>query len=281
MLSTEISQLDEMLQLLNGFHDDSSAFKRTNICDYVRKNGKIAIFAYASLLWNPIEYVDKKIWNCILHGYAKGFICEDFVYRGTTDFTGLTMGLQEDSDSYVNGALLISNGDQVIPFLKAFVERETPTSINGTKMDIYRYDFVKIIMPDYSVQYALTCVVNRNSSFYLNPQLTLDEQAQKMARAYGKSGTNLQYLKRAIETYCSYDLKDSCTAELEDLYNKIILCRQSLPENDQKCLEIYDELKTLEERQEVVRSQRLTTCQASIAPYLHRSICVQQLFAQC
>jgi cation transport regulator ChaC len=275
MFSTESTKLDETLKLLNGLHDDSSLSKRKAICNYVRENGMIAVLAYGSLLWNPIEYVDTMICNCILHGYAKGFICEDFVYRGTTNFTGLTMALQEDSDSYVNGALLIPNANQIIPFLRAFVERETPTNIYGTKMDIYRYDFVEIVMPDRSIQYALTCIVNKKSLFYLNPQLTLDEQAQKMAIAYGKNGTNFQYLQRALKTYRDYGLNDSCTAELEDLYAKIISCRQNLPINDQKWLDIYDELQTLEERQQVVTSQNLATFQASIAPYPHRSICLQ------
>lgn len=279
MISTKLPELDEMLQLLNGLHDDSSSSKRRMICNYVEENGIIGVFAYGSLLWNPIKYVGKTIYNCILHGYAKGFICEDFVYRGTMDFTGLTMALQEDSNSYVEGALLMSNANQVIPFLQAFLEREAPTSIYGVKMDIYRYDFVEIVMPNGGVQYALTCIINKNSSFYLNPPLKLEEQAQKMARAYGNNGTNLPYLKRLLEKYNEYDLKDSCTDALEELYEKIISCRQSLPINDQEWLKMYDELQTLEERQQVVKSQ-IATFQASIASDLHRSSYLQQLFSQ-
>jgi cation transport regulator ChaC len=279
MTKTDLAELDETLKLLNGLHDNLS--KRIQICKYVEDNGIIPVFAYASLLWNPIEYVDQMIVDCTLYGYRKGFICEDFIYRGTMNFTGLTMGLQEDPHSNVNGVLLISNANQVIPFLKAFVERETPTSINGTKMDIYQYDLVKIIMADgISSQYALTCVVNTNSLFYLNPQLTLEEQAQKMARAYGQNGTNLQYLQRAIQMYHKFNLNDSCTAEIEDLYDKIILCRQSLSINDQKWLEIYDELQTLEERQKIVATQTLVAFQTNIEPYLHRSICLQELCSQ-
>ncbi len=94
----------------------------------------------------------------------------------------------------------------------------------------------------------MTCIVNKKSLFYLNPQLTRDEQAQKMAKAYAKNGTNFQYLKRALKIYRDYGLNDSCTAELEDLYAKIISCCQNLPINDPKWLDIYDELQTLEER---------------------------------
>ena len=180
----EFPELDETLKLLTSLHDNS--FERMEICKYVQENDIIAVFAYGSLLWNPVEHVERMIFNCTLDGYTKGFICDDFIYRGTTDFTGLTMGLQEDPQRHVSGALLISSGDKIIPFLNAFVKREIPVSINGTKMDIYRYDFVKVVMPDGMSIDALTCVVNKNSLFYSSRQLTLDEQAQKMARLMDK-----------------------------------------------------------------------------------------------
>jgi len=279
MTSMKYSELDETLKLLNGLQDDS--YKRLEICKYVQEYGKIAVFAYGSLLWNPFEYVDQMIFNCTLHGYKKGFMCEDFIYRGTMNFTGLTMGLQKDSNETVNGALLISSADHVLPFIQAFVARETPSSIDGTVMDIYTYDFVKICMPDgISHQYALTCIVNPDRLFYLTPQLTLDEQAQKMARAYGQNGTNLQYLQRAIKTYQKFNLQDSCTCEIEDLYDKVLLYRQSLSISDQKWLEIYDELQTLEERQKLAKPQTLLGFQAEIESHLYRSIYLQQICQQ-
>jgi len=275
------SELNETLKLLNGLHDDSCERKRNEISEYIEKNGQIAVFAYGSLLWNPFDHVDKMIFDCTLHGYKKGFVCEDFVYRGTMDFTGLTMGLQEDLYGTVNGALLISNADRAIPFLKAFVDRETPVSINGTVMDIYTYDFLKIIMPDgISHQYALTCVVNTKSSFYSSRKLTLDEQAQKMARAYGQNGTNLQYLRKVIDMYDKFNLHDSYTSEIENLYEKVILYRQKLSINDQKWLKIYDELQTLEERQKVAKSKALVEFQTSLESYLHQSVYLQQIWQQ-
>jgi cation transport regulator ChaC len=272
MISEQFTELDKTLQSLNGLHDDSSSSIREVICNYVRENGMIAIFAYASLLWNPIEHVAETIYNCILNGYAKRFICEDFVYRGTTECTGLTMGLQEDPDSYVNGALLISKADKIIEFLRAFVERETPTSINGIKMDIYRYDFVPIVKPDGSIQYALTCMANKKSSFCLKQQLTLDQQARKMAIAYGNNGTNLQYLQRALDSYSEHGLKDSCTDKFKDLHNKINSCREKFQDDVKNWLKEYDELKTPEERQSVLPPpQDLLNRQANNASDLPRT----------
>jgi cation transport regulator ChaC len=279
MISMEHSELDKALKLLNGLDNDSH--KRIEIIKYVQQSGKIAVFAYGSLLWKPFEYVDEMIFDCTLDGYKKGFICEDFIYRGTMNFTGLTMGLQEDSDGYVNGALLISSTDGVIPFIKAFVERETPTSVNGIVMDIYTYDFVKIVMPDgVSTHYALTCIVNPNSLFYLNPQLTLEEQAQKIALAYGQNGTNFQYLQRVIDAYHKFNIEDSCTCEIEGLHDKVLLYRQSLSISDQKWLEVYDEPKTLEGRQKEAKPDVLMGFQASIEPHLHRSLGIERICQQ-
>ena len=279
MNEIEFWELDETLQSLDGLHENPS--KRMEICKYVEENNLIAVFAYGSLLWNPVEYVEKRICNCTLEGYRKGFICEDFIYRGTKRFTGLTMGLEEDSQSYVKGALLIARAHQIIPFVEAFLERETPTIINGVRMNIYRYDFVKVILPDgITCGYALTCIVNEKSEFHMNPRLTLDQQAKKMALAYGQNGTNLQYLQRAIYTYEQLKLKDSCTDELEELFRQVIFYRQNLSTKDQDWLRIYDELSTMEERQRTVKIYALVACQASVEPWLRRSMYIQRLCSQ-
>jgi cation transport regulator ChaC len=266
--------LDETLKLLNGLHDDLS--KRNNIIKYIQENRKISVFAYGSLLWNPIGPINEIISDCILHQYTKGFFCEDFVYRGTTCFTGLTMGLQKDLQGTVNGALFISNGDQIIPFIKAFVKRETPINFNGTIMDIYSYDFVKVIMPDgINIEYALTCVVNIKSQFYLNQQLTLTEQAYKIGQAYGLNGTNFQYLEKLTNIYRQLNIYDTFTSDLKDLYDKVMLYRQSLSNNDHKWLQIYDQLQTLEERKEAVKTQSPVAFEAIIQSYSYSSVYFQ------
>ena len=279
MSQVDSLELSKVLELFDGLRDNPS--KRMEICKYVEENNLIAVFGYGSLLWNQIRHVNDMIYNCTLEGYRKGFICEDIIYRGTKRFTGLTMGLEEDSQSYVKGALLIATAHQIIPFVEAFLERETPTIINGVRMNIYRYDFVKVILPDgITCGYALTCIVNEKSEFHMNPRLTLDQQAKKMALAYGQNGTNLQYLQRAIYTYEQLKLKDSCTDELEELFRQVIFYRQNLPTTGQDLLRIYDELSTMEERQRTVNSYALVACQASVEPWLHRSMCIQRLFSQ-
>ena len=88
----DLIQLDETLKLLNGFNNNS--LKRNKLINNIKSKGRISIFAYGSLLWNPVKYLDYFISNCILNNYQKGFFCEDFIYRGTNCFTGLTMALK-------------------------------------------------------------------------------------------------------------------------------------------------------------------------------------------
>jgi cation transport regulator ChaC len=249
-------ELDETLKLLNGFNNNLS--KRNEIINYIKENGKMSIFAYGSLLWNPIEHFNNFISNCFLYNYSKGFFCEDFIYRGTNYFTGLTMGLEEDSNGIVNGGLFISNSENIISFIKSFVKRETPNDFNGTLMDIYKYDFVKIILPDkINCEYALTCIVNKQSLFYLNNKLTLEEQANKIGQAYGINGTNFQYLYKLKNIYSRLNINDSFSQHLQNLYEKTVSYRLTLTINSQKWFQIYDQLQSLEERKQILKKQNL------------------------
>ncbi|CAF1439093.1 unnamed protein product [Adineta steineri] len=273
------SILDENLKLLNGLHDNS--IKRNEIISYIKKNKKISIFAYGSLLWNPIDYINSTISNCILKNYNKGFFCEDFIYRGTSDFTGLTMGLINDSNGFVNGVLLTSNNENIIPFLKSFVKRESPIDFKKNLLNIYQYDFVKINLPDQiNYEYALTCIVNKNSLFYLNNKLTLDEQAIKIGQAYGINGTNFQYLDKLKNIYQQFLIQDSFSSHFNDLYNKVISYRQSLTIHVQKWFTIYDELQTLEQRKEALNKQNSKDFQFIIETLITPSICSEQLNKQ-
>jgi cation transport protein ChaC len=265
------NQLDESLKLLNGLHENLS--KRNEIIKYIKENKQISIFAYGSLLWNPIEHINQIVPDCFLHNYKKGFFCEDFVYRGTKDSKGLTLGLEKDSNGIVHGALFISNNDKIIPFIKSFVKRETPSDFNKTLMDIYTYDFVQISLPGRAnVEYALTCVVNKNSSFYLNNKLTLEEQAIRIGQAYGINGTNFQYLDKLINIYRQLNIQDSFSSDFQDLYNKVVLYRQSLSINIQKWFQIYDQLQTLEQRKEAAKKEHSIEFPSTIQPFLYSSI---------
>jgi cation transport regulator ChaC len=247
--------LDEALKLLNGLESDPT--KRANIVEYVREKGTIAVFAYASLIWNPFEHVEQIIPNCVLTGYTKGFFCQDFIYRGTMDCMGLTMGLKPCENGFVKGYMLMSGIQRLIQFINAFIQRETPIDFDGTKMDIYTYDFLPVIMPDgKTIEWALTCVVNCDSHFCLPIVHSIEQQAKIIGRCYGINGTNLQYLQNTMNTYRQLDLLDTFTEELEQLHVAVLLYRQHLDTHDRQWLDRFDQLTTKDERRLEMESRK-------------------------
>lgn len=246
-VNINIPQLRVTLAKLNGLQDDHATVER--ICQDAVMYGNVAIFAYGSLIWEPIKHVSEKITNYKLAGYSKDFICEDFIYRGTIGFPGLTLALKNDSNKHVLGFLLMSTADEIIPFLEGFILREQPVSIDGVTMDIYRYDFLPITRPDGSTRNALTCVVNEHSQFYVNPPLPLNQKVARMALAFGDNGTNLQYLKNLISKYDEHKLYDKCTDELKDLLNKCNDYRLTLSPAHREWLEGYDTFQSSQDRQ--------------------------------
>ncbi|CAF3430174.1 unnamed protein product [Rotaria socialis] len=253
----QISALDNALKQLNGLNSDST--KRANIIEHVKLKEAIAVFAYASLIWNPFEHVEKIIPNCFLTGYRKGFLCHDVIYRGTQDCTGLTMGLKPCENSFVKGYLLISGIDQLAPFIEAFVHRESPIDVDGVKMDIYTYDFLPVLMSDgNTVEWALTCVVNCFSQLYIPVTLSIEQQAEIIGRSYGINGTNFQYLQNTLNTYLMLSLIDSSTEEMQQLYAAVLVYRQQLIEEDRQWLEVFDHLSTKDERQLAIESRKKT-----------------------
>ncbi|CAF3608219.1 unnamed protein product [Rotaria sp. Silwood1] len=247
--------LNEALKLLTGLDNDST--KRANIVEYVKEKGTIAVFAYGSLIWNPCEHVEHIIPNCLLNGYTKGFICQDFIYRGTKDFKGLTMGLKPCEKSFVKGYLLMASANKLIPFIEAFIKRETPISVDGTKMDIYTYDFLPVIMPGgKTIEWALTCVANSNSQFYLPMTLSIKQQAEIMSRACGINGTNFQYLHNTLHTYRHLSLIDTFTVDMEELYATVLIYRQYLTKYERQWLESFEKLTTRDERELAIKLQR-------------------------
>ncbi|CAF1211068.1 unnamed protein product [Adineta ricciae] len=209
----DVVQLHQSLQLLNGL-DEST---RNIIVESIERNNQISVFAYGSLLWNPIKDAEME-HDCILQDYEKGFFCEDFIYRGTFERRGLTLGLKEEPDSRVHGALLIAKDDKIIDFVEAFVERETPATQDGRVMDIYKYDFVKVTRSaDGTPEYALTCIVNEESEFCVDIPETIEGQVSRMSQAEGRNGTNFEYLFSLAAKYKELKIKDTFTPTLDEL----------------------------------------------------------------
>lgn len=142
------------------------------------------VFGYGSLLWNPGFEVAEQC-HARLTGYGRSFCMRSIHHRGTEADPGLVLALDAHPDSYCDGlALRAAPGseDHVLAYLRerelvssAYLERRLDITLSdGRKADALVY----VIDPDH-VQYCT---------------LSLEEQAQIIARAVGGRGPNTEYL---------------------------------------------------------------------------------------
>jgi cation transport protein ChaC len=142
------------------------------------------VFGYGSLLWNPGFEVAERC-TARLEGYARSFCMRSIHHRGTEEAPGLVLALDAKDGACCDGlALRAAPGSetQVIDYLRArelvssaYLERSLPIGLqDGRRIEALVY----VIDPDH-VQYCT---------------LTLEEQAQIIARASGGRGTNRDYL---------------------------------------------------------------------------------------
>lgn len=143
------------------------------------------VFGYASLMWNP-EFPVAERALATLSGYRRSFCMSSIHHRGTVDKPGLVLALDAEASASCTGlALRVADGQEggTVEYLRerelissAYVERLLPVTLaNGEHVT------------------ALSYVVDPHHEQYV-AHLTLDEQADIIARAIGGRGPNTEYL---------------------------------------------------------------------------------------
>ncbi len=143
------------------------------------------VFGYASLMWNP-GFPVAETTLATLAGFHRSFCMSSIHHRGTVEKPGLVLALDPAERTSCTGlALRVEEGSEAatVGYLRerelissAYVERLVPVDLqNGTTVT------------------ALTYVVDRTHEQYV-AHLTLEEQAQIIARAHGGRGPNTEYL---------------------------------------------------------------------------------------
>ncbi|SFR10247.1 gamma-glutamylcyclotransferase [Poseidonocella sedimentorum] len=142
------------------------------------------VFGYGSLLWNPgFEPAERVVAS--LSGYARSFCMRSIHHRGSEEEPGLVLALDEAEGEICHGvALRVAPGEEA-PVLADLRERELISSA-------YVERHVPLRMEDGRVVEALAYVIDRDHVQYCH--LTLEVQAQIIARAVGGRGPNDEYL---------------------------------------------------------------------------------------
>ena len=148
------------------------------------------IFGYGSLIWHPGFPVEEQA-AARLSGYHRAFCMSSIHYRGTVDSPGLVLALDRAEGACCDGLAF-----RVMPGREA----ETLVALRERELVSYAYveELVNLHLRDGREIRALAYVIERHHAQYRG-DLTLEEQAQIIARAAGERGPNTEYLFNTAE----------------------------------------------------------------------------------
>ena len=147
------------------------------------------VFGYGSLIWDPgFEAAETHVAR--LDGYQRSFCMWSVHYRGTADAPGLVLALDLSPGANCQGLALRA---------KPGTEAATLAALRARELISYAYREARlpVTLPDGRKVNAVTYVINPGHDQYAKG-LSLNEQAQIIARASGVRGPNREYL---LSTY--------------------------------------------------------------------------------
>ncbi len=154
------------------------------------------VFAYGSLLWNPLfPFVEAR--PALLHGLHRRFCLYSMASRGTPDAPGLVLGL--DRGGACTGVVYRLPAPVAIDELHLLWRREM---VVGS----YRPKWVGVRSGDRRIV-ALTFTVRHDHPQYTG-KLPLDETARVLAFARGAFGSSLDYFERTRVALVTHGIVD-------------------------------------------------------------------------
>ncbi|MCV6593032.1 MAG: gamma-glutamylcyclotransferase [Silicimonas sp.] len=165
------------------------------------------VFGYASLLWNP-GFPVAEARPATMAGFHRSFCMHSIHHRGTEEAPGLVLALDADDNAQCRGLALRAKEGTEAETLAYLRERELISSAYLERLLPVRFDtgeevlaLAYIIDPDH-VQYAA--------------HLSLEDQAQIIARAHGGRGPNCEYLWNTADHLAEMGVPDADLAWLSD-----------------------------------------------------------------
>ena len=143
------------------------------------------VFGYGSLLWNPgFPVAETQVAQ--LPDWRRSFCMSSIHHRGTPEAPGLVLALDHEPGALCHGLAFRVPGDRAEATLVYLRERELVSSA-------YLETRQQVILSDRRrLDGVLTYVIDPAHEQYCT--LTLEEQAQIIARARGGRGPNDEYL---------------------------------------------------------------------------------------
>lgn len=171
------------------------------------------VFGYGSLMWNPgFTYDARQV--ATLHGYRRSFCMRSIEHRGTPEQPGLVLALEEMADAQCQGVAIRATPDEAAQTLDYLRARELVT-------DAYLERICPVTLADGQVVQALTYVMDLSHVQYARG-LTLEEQAQIIARAVGGRGPNTDYLSATVDALREQAIADTELHTLQKMVSGLI-----------------------------------------------------------
>ncbi|MEL6599073.1 MAG: gamma-glutamylcyclotransferase [Pseudomonadota bacterium] len=157
------------------------------------------VFGYGSLIWNPgFDFVTRQ--RATLHGFHRSFCMTSVNYRGTEQDPGLVLALDALTGGSCTGVGFEVGPDRAAETYDYLTERELITAA-------YLETIQPITLVDGRQVDALTYVIDRDHVQYAKG-LSLDQQADIIARAAGRSGPNRDYLANTLTALAEIGIAD-------------------------------------------------------------------------
>jgi glutathione-specific gamma-glutamylcyclotransferase len=164
------------------------------------ERGGFWVFGYGSLIWHPgFAFADKR--QARLRGYRRAFCMRSIHYRGTPDDPGLVLALDRDA-----AASCVGVAYHVAPH----AAEATLGDLRARELVSDAYDEARLTVEldgGRAVE-ALAYVSNPAHVQYCGG-LSLEAQAEVIARAAGPSGPNADYLLNTVESLEALGLHDA------------------------------------------------------------------------
>jgi cation transport protein ChaC len=166
------------------------------------------VFGYGSLIWRPgFAFAERRL--ATLEGYRRAFCMASMHYRGTPEAPGLVLALDREPGARCAGVAYRIAEEARAATLAYLRERELIS---------YAYDEARLplTLEDGTEVEAVAYVTNRAHPQYRGG-LSLDAQAEVIARAVGPMGPNAEYLMNTVAGLAALGVEDPDLARLAEL----------------------------------------------------------------
>ncbi|HJV25946.1 MAG TPA: gamma-glutamylcyclotransferase [Aromatoleum sp.] len=177
---------------------DAELDRSLEIAWRARPEGAIWVFAYGSLIWNPLFAFEER-QAASLDGWHRSFCLRSVSHRGSPDRPGRVLALEPGGQ--VQGVALRLHDDQIAAELRLLWMREMASGD-------YHPLWAPVILEDGREVRAMTFTINPERPLY-DPDTTVETVAQIAAEATGIFGTNADYVLALDRALAEHGLQDA------------------------------------------------------------------------